>query len=415
MRAQGERADPGGYDLASLAALRLGDPAGVPEFVGPVEAAFVAGKGRGLVAARDCEPGELLLVNRPLAVGPAASLLRGTLRALAGCSEEEREAGGRKARARAAAPPGTVQAILDANAHKLDSPGPGAPRPPSEAAGSGLFLLGSLVNHSCRPSAARVFLGDTMFVRAARRLQKGDEITDSYVSVMQPAFERRAALEARFGFRIADDRCLVEDALLPEPVAQPLLARLDGALAADVEQLAWDRVALLGAGAVPAAAEEAAGRLGPGVAWMLCGAFMPAFVGLAVLAEQECLHERAARAYSRCCCFMEELAPHSAYHSEWALAALRAARAASLPLGPFVQYARRVLRCRHGPGALDVAAARGGGLPTAAELAAEPGESPLPPGALACEVTRRPDALHVSVGTGEAESAEEVQVLVSAL
>lgn len=40
---------------------------------------------------------------------------------------------------------------------------------------SGIFLLASLVNHSCQPSAARIFLGDMMFVRAARHMRAGDE------------------------------------------------------------------------------------------------------------------------------------------------------------------------------------------------------------------------------------------------
>ena len=97
-----------------------------------------------------------------------------------------------------------VKAILSANAHELDTSGGQL---------SAIFLVASLVNHSCRPSAARVFLGDMMFVRAARDLNAGDEITDGYISVLQPALERRRAIRERYGFELCEDRILVEEHL----------------------------------------------------------------------------------------------------------------------------------------------------------------------------------------------------------
>lgn len=37
----------------------------------------------------------------------------------------------------------------------------------------GLYGLPSLVNHSCRPNAVRLSIGDTLFVRATKPILKG--------------------------------------------------------------------------------------------------------------------------------------------------------------------------------------------------------------------------------------------------
>ncbi len=57
----------------------------------------------------------------------------------------------------------------------------------------------------------------------------------------------------------------------------------------------------------------------------------------------------------RCCWFMEELAPHNAYHAKWATEALLSASRAGLPLGSYAGYARKVLEGHCGPGVLEIA------------------------------------------------------------
>ena len=60
---------------------------------------------------------------------------------------------------------------------------------------SGLWLLPSFMNHSCRPNVQRVIAHDRLFLRAGRDLRAGDELFDSYVSVLRPLVHRRAALQ----------------------------------------------------------------------------------------------------------------------------------------------------------------------------------------------------------------------------
>ena len=80
------------YDFKKLLSLPVGHPTGAPEFLGPVEVAHIASKGRGLVATRDVAAGELLFVNRAFAVAEPQKLLEATVQKLQRpslCSEEE--------------------------------------------------------------------------------------------------------------------------------------------------------------------------------------------------------------------------------------------------------------------------------------------------------------------------------------
>ena len=53
-------------------------------------------------------------------------------------------------------------------------------------------------------------------MRAAREMMKGEEVTDSYISVLQPAMERRRAIRRRYGFELQEDRILVEEHLFSQ-------------------------------------------------------------------------------------------------------------------------------------------------------------------------------------------------------
>ena len=47
-------------------------------------------------------------------------------------------------------------------------------------------------------------------------LSSSSQVTDGYVSVVQPATERRKAVRERYGFDLTGDRILLEDQLFSE-------------------------------------------------------------------------------------------------------------------------------------------------------------------------------------------------------
>ncbi len=79
-------------------------PAQPAKFMGPITLRSVDGMGRGFVAARDLEPGELLLVEAPLLRWPTAERHPAPLlRALASSPPAERSSTRRRASARRSA------------------------------------------------------------------------------------------------------------------------------------------------------------------------------------------------------------------------------------------------------------------------------------------------------------------------
>jgi tetratricopeptide (TPR) repeat protein len=389
----------GEYDFAWLYSLPAGSLTECARYVGPIAASDCGDRGRGVVVTRDVRAGELLFADKAFCIEKRAKLAEATVRKLRECPKHQFDAFwalsdgttvpsiaaaadllSTRAQRGAENPSGRkvdmdrVRKVLDCNAHAagtMDIKTGVA----DESDTSGLFPLGSLVNHSCRPSATRVFLGDLLICRAARDLASGEEVTDSYVSVLQPAFARRSALLDHSGFSIADARSVVEDWCLPQSLAKPLRDRSDkisaevtaatlgravsafAALAAEVEQFCAERARLAGA---PPAVCEAARGLGSVEerTRMLCGNFMPVFVGLAFAARQLGRWEAAAEAYWRCCSFQEENAPYSAYHASWAWELLNAMRKykGDGAAEPYAAYCRRVFRIYFGSGVFHVVA-----------------------------------------------------------
>lgn len=64
--------------------------------------------------------------------------------------------------------------------------------------GSALYGLASFCNHSCLPSARRVFYGTFITLRATRPIKKGDEITLEYKSGCNPLSERDKFYQWKF-------------------------------------------------------------------------------------------------------------------------------------------------------------------------------------------------------------------------
>ena len=75
-------------------------------------------------------------------------------------------------------------------------------------AGSALFPLTSVFNHSCWPNAAWTTLGAVMAVRATRPIRAGEEVTISYVFLSDvDVAGRRDSLRSSHGFDCACERC----------------------------------------------------------------------------------------------------------------------------------------------------------------------------------------------------------------
>ncbi|EFN53133.1 hypothetical protein CHLNCDRAFT_137504 [Chlorella variabilis] len=58
----------------------------------------------------------------------------------------------------------------------------------------GIFPLGAMANHDCRPNTLHAFRGGRMVFRAVRAIQPGEEVTTSYTELAAPRWERRAVL-----------------------------------------------------------------------------------------------------------------------------------------------------------------------------------------------------------------------------
>ena len=72
------------------------------------------------------------------------------------------------------------------------------PRP----AGVGLYPLGALINHSSTPNAMQTFEGRQICFKALQPLQKGSEVTISYIELAATRAEQRQQLLEQYYFDI---------------------------------------------------------------------------------------------------------------------------------------------------------------------------------------------------------------------
>ncbi|KAE8158750.1 hypothetical protein BDV40DRAFT_303877 [Aspergillus tamarii] len=99
----------------------------------------------------------------------------------------------------------------------------------------GLYLhpYAALINHSCNYNAAVGFDSDTLYIKATRPIQKGEQIFISYVDATNPVKLRRSELRERYYFDCQCAKC-EKDLAEPEhrylsPEAQNDLSALEGA------------------------------------------------------------------------------------------------------------------------------------------------------------------------------------------
>ncbi|XP_042301820.1 histone-lysine N-methyltransferase SMYD3 isoform X2 [Sceloporus undulatus] len=69
-----------------------------------------------------------------------------------------------------------------------------------QSVGVGLYPSMSLLNNSCDPNCAIVFEGPQLHLRSIREIQKGEELTISYVETIMPTPERQNQLRRQYCF-----------------------------------------------------------------------------------------------------------------------------------------------------------------------------------------------------------------------
>ena len=70
--------------------------------------------------------------------------------------------------------------------------------------GFGVFPLAALANHSCNPNCVQTFVGRRLFYRSIRDIERGEEVTITYVPLSSVHTERRADLLDSFYFDIGN-------------------------------------------------------------------------------------------------------------------------------------------------------------------------------------------------------------------
>lgn len=215
-----------------------------PDYVGPIVVSRTPdGRGRGLFATEDVRAGTLLLISNPMAISyddPHRILLLAKLIASAqkdphflckiyslahaqssqnhmavpsmdfltskssyDVSHEE------------AAPPVNPARIMDiVMLNSFEGEFTNADQDSSKTSFCGLWLIPSLINHSCHRNASRLIVGGAMILHAAADICKGEEVTITYVDTLAPlALRQKASLAMKFGFSCNCKRCIVEKSL----------------------------------------------------------------------------------------------------------------------------------------------------------------------------------------------------------
>eukprot|EP00644_Phytophthora_capsici_P005133 jgi/Phyca11/96394/e_gw1.1.416.1 len=77
----------------------------------------------------------------------------------------------------------------------------------NEAVGIGLFPNGALFNHDCDPNCVVSFKGREMQVHVVKDVQEGQELTVSYIELLQSTTSRQAELKGSYFFDCECTRC----------------------------------------------------------------------------------------------------------------------------------------------------------------------------------------------------------------
>ncbi|KAF2440987.1 SET domain-containing protein [Karstenula rhodostoma CBS 690.94] len=75
---------------------------------------------------------------------------------------------------------------------------------------NGFWTHASYINHSCLPNTIRTFIGDLRFLRAARDIAAGEELTNQYVAPDIDINERREKFRTTWGFECDCQLCFTD-------------------------------------------------------------------------------------------------------------------------------------------------------------------------------------------------------------
>ena len=76
---------------------------------------------------------------------------------------------------------------------------------------TGLWGYGSFLNHDCLPNTSHFGIGDYIFIFCVKKINKGEEITTSYYSAMEPYDERQEVLRNNWRFKCQCQLCVYQE------------------------------------------------------------------------------------------------------------------------------------------------------------------------------------------------------------
>ncbi|KAF8753867.1 SET domain [Rhizoctonia solani] len=212
----------------------------VADYVGPVEVALMESKGggRGLVTTREVLAGELLMVSKPFAFA-ASSEYPELFRVLQARTGDYTAASALFLDLHSNSPQTStpqiarsVPTFLQNGGRYWDIPGEciigdidtnrvegiirsnefnDSIKMTHFGNNEAVYLLPSLVNHSCHGTAVRTSIGSILVMRASRNLKKGQEVTCSYVGGTEGAsYISRAAALRKWSFTRECELCTTD-------------------------------------------------------------------------------------------------------------------------------------------------------------------------------------------------------------
>ncbi|TFK45062.1 hypothetical protein BDQ12DRAFT_674044 [Crucibulum laeve] len=192
-----------------------------------------ASKGVGMFATRSISPGELIVVENPVAILPNKPLTfnctaydelealilddrRAEMLTLTNCQDRTKC-------------PSDVEGIARTNALNIILKMPVESREWSaeERHYGGIFLKIPRCNHSCGPNAAHKWNLATMSstLYAVRPIANGEEITNTYADPTDSRAKRMAHLQEHYGFTCDCPSCLLHSTATEQKIAQSDIAR----------------------------------------------------------------------------------------------------------------------------------------------------------------------------------------------
>jgi SET and MYND domain-containing protein len=77
--------------------------------------------------------------------------------------------------------------------------------------GSGLYVLGSVLDHSCDPNVYVISDGNCLEIRAMKNIATNDKLLISYIDTKMPKQKRQSELKSKYYFDCSCSRCESED------------------------------------------------------------------------------------------------------------------------------------------------------------------------------------------------------------